>query len=175
MAPATTATRRELRILSWDDLTAELGRIEAAQAAGTLGTNGNWTPAENLDHCVKFMEWAMDGFPDEPPPPWLFRTLAKTFMKPLMLRNVRAHKPAPQGIKLPQDAAYMLPDSGVGFEQAAGRTRTIAERVARGDRFTQPSPLFGPLSHEDWSLLHLAHCSLHWSFLTLGDDAHGSG
>lgn len=51
------------------------------------------------------------------------------------------------------------------------RLRRQIQRVQDGERFTQASPIFGKLSHEQWVNLHLKHAELHLGFLDPGADA----
>lgn len=57
-----------------------------------------------------------------------------------------------------------MPPDDVTLPEAVARMRRVIERVAAGERFARPSPLFGPLTHEEWVTLHLRHCELHYSF-----------
>ena len=62
-APHTTPRRRNVRFESIDDLAEEIDRLVAAQREGHLVANGNWTPAQILDHLARFMEFSYEGFP----------------------------------------------------------------------------------------------------------------
>ena len=169
------AVRRTLSFHCLNCLSAELDRIEAAHRAGSLRTTGNWTPGENLDHCAKLLEFALDGFPSRAP--WFVRALARM----LMLRRATSGRTAPAGFRLPKDAAYMLPQPGIAFEQSMARMRHCLARIAAGGRMSQPNPLFGPMSHEEWTRMQLGHCQLHLGFLDYpgapgrGDGAAASG
>ncbi len=73
------SSRRALRFHCLNCIAAELGRIEAAHAAHTLTTTGNWTPGENTDHCTKLVEFALDGLPSSAP--WFVRAVATLFLR----------------------------------------------------------------------------------------------
>lgn len=155
-----SAPRRELKLGSFDELHAELDRIEAAHNAGTLRHTGNWTPAEILDHLAIVKEFTLDGFPFKVNP--ILRYGAQLFIKPKVIRG----EPLPAGIKLSGPATAMLPRKGVGFRDAIQRLRTVLGRLDYGEQFNKPSPIFGKFTHQQWSTLHLGHSKLHLSFLT---------
>lgn len=155
-----TAPRRELQLGSFDDLRAELDRIEAAHNAGTLRHTGNWTPAEILDHLAIVKEFTLDGFPFKVNP--ILRFGAQLFIKPKVIRG----EPLPVGIKLKGASAAMLPRPGVQFREALDRLRNVLDRLDNGEKFNKPSPIFGKFTHQQWSTLHLGHSKLHLSFLT---------
>ena len=161
-----TAPKRDLSFRSLDDVAADLDRIEAAAQAGTLSTTGNWTPAENLDHTSRFMEMSMDGFP-EGKPPLVMRAIVGLF-KGMILKQAMGGKPSPAGIKLPKGAEYLMPRADATLEEGVARVRAIIGRVKSGEEFSQASPLFGKLTHEQWVGIHCGHCAMHWSFLQPG-------
>ncbi len=156
------AARRSLQFHSLDDLIADLDAIEAGHHAGTLVTTGNWTPGENLHHCAKTWTMSLDGWPaDAKPPAWL-KFIVKTFFK----KSAVSGKPAPIGIPFPKGLEDAFgPKVGATFEEGMGAMRKGTQRIKAGERFTHPSPLFGPLTHEEWLKLHLGHCAMHMSFL----------
>ena len=153
------ASRRSLHFHCLNCVAAELDRIEAAHAAGTLTTTGNWTPGENIDHCTKLFEFALDGFPSSAP--WFVRAVASMFLR----RRATSGRTAPAGFKLPKDAAYMLPMPGIPFEQSMARMRRCLARIAAGERMTRPNPLLGPMTHDEWVRMQCGHCQLHLGFL----------
>lgn len=153
------ASRRKLHFHCLNCIAAELGRIEAAHASGTLTTTGNWTPGENIDHCAKLFEFALDGFPSRAP--WFVRAVASLFLR----RRATSGRTAPAGFRLPKDAAYMLPTPGIPFEQSMARLRGSLARITAGERMSRPNPIFGPMSHEEWVRMQCGHCQLHLGFL----------
>ena len=38
-------------------------------------------------------------------------------------------------------------------------------RIEGGERMSKPSPVFGPMTHEEWEQLHCRHAELHFSFI----------
>ncbi len=155
---------RKLTLSSLDDLSAELDRIQAAHDAGTLAHTGNWTPGQILEHCTILWKCALDGFPpDSGKVPFLMRLISKLLFKRFAVRG----DPPPRGIKLPQEAAFLIPPDDTTFEQGMASIRDCIARVARGDQMTHPSPLFGKMRTDQWLNLHLGHCRMHLGYLSL--------
>lgn len=159
------AERRALRLADLDALEDELDRIGEAHEAGTLRHAGNWTPGQVLEHVSILWRCALDGFPASAP--WPIRLLGRTILKPIALRGGSA----PAGVKIPSSASFLRPADGRGFEEGMGAIRAEVARTRAGERFSHPSPLFGPLTHEQWLILQLGHCSLHLGFLHPGPAA----
>lgn len=158
-----TAERRDLRFHDFHEVVADLDRLEAAMDAGTLASTGNWSPGENFDHLAKFLQFAFDGFPSKAPPPvrWIAR---------MMFKNKATHteEPFPAGFKLPKQASALLPRDGVTDRQGLDYLRQQIARILDGEKMTQPSPLLGQLTHEEWLTLQRKHMALHLSFLRPG-------
>lgn len=154
------AERREVRLGSLQDLRAEVERLAAAERAGTLRRTGNWSTGQIFEHLGKFMAMSLDGFPPEATSPWWVRAFAR-----LMKGHAVAGKPAPAGLKLPAEATFMLPRDVVPLEEGEALLLKQVDRALNGERFAHPSPAFGPLTHEQWTSLHLGHAKLHLSFL----------
>lgn len=154
------AERREVRLESLDDLRAEVERIAAAERAGTLRRTGNWSAGQAFEHLGTFMAMSIDGFPPEATLPWWVRAAAR-----LLKRRAARGMPPPAGLKLPAEATFLLPRDVVELEEGERLILRQLDRVRAGERFEQPSPAFGALSHEAWTGLHLGHAKLHLSFL----------
>jgi hypothetical protein len=154
--------RREVTYGSLEDLKADLDAVEAAHQAGTLDTLGNWSAGEIFDHCGKFMECALDGFPGGPP------TIVRWVITLLLKKKALAGGSPPPGFKIPVQAPFLVPDEGVTFEQGMARWRGALARIDGGAKMTHDSPIFGKLTHEQWQTLQCGHATLHMSFLVLG-------
>ncbi|MEQ8843520.1 MAG: DUF1569 domain-containing protein [Phycisphaerales bacterium] len=158
-----TAERRDLQFKDFTDVEADLDLLEQAMQAGTLTSTGNWSPGENFDHLAKFLEFAYDGFPSKAPPPvrWIAR---------MMFKNKATHteEPFPAGFKLPKQASALLPREGVTDQEGLAYLRSQVSRVLQGEQMTQPSPLLGQLTPEEWVTLQRKHMALHLSFLHPG-------
>ena len=161
-APNTTSLRRRaLRLESVDDLATELDRIVAVHYAGHLHANGNWTPAQILEHLAKLIEFSYEGFPFRAS--WPLRVVSHVAKWVAWKRFVDlAMQP---GWSLRGGAAALLPDPWADFDVAAARLRAALWRIRRGDPMRQPSPWEGALTHEQWVYVHLRHAELHLSFL----------
>ncbi len=141
-----------------DELRAELDRFEAAHAAGTLRTTGDWSAGQIFEHCSKLMRFSIDGF--EARAPWLLKLFGSMVFKPMLGRSHM--KP---GIRLPAKAASLLPGEDVPFDQGMVEIRTQLGRLDAGEQMTRPSPVLGKMTHEKWIKLHLDHCRLHFGFI----------
>ncbi len=154
-----TAPRRDLKFTCMNCLKAELDRMEAADAQGEIVTTGNWSAGQILSHCAIFFRCSFDGFPSRAPAP--VRFIARLMLK----KKAISGEPMASGFQLPRQASFMLPQPDVSFEQGLSELREQIARLDAGERFTQPSPLLGPLTHEEWVKLHLAHCMMHLGFI----------
>lgn len=160
-APIDTksALRRPVRYRSLDELRADLDALERGHRATTLRTTGNWSAGQVQQHCAIFMRCALDGFPHKAP--WPIRVVASTLYK----RKALSDAPIPSGFRIPKQANFLRPDDDITFDLGAAELREVIARVQAGDRFSHASPLFGRLSHEQWTHMQLGHCALHLSFL----------
>lgn len=156
-----SAPRRDLDFQDMQAVLADLDSLEAAERAGTLIQNGNWTLGQNAAHLGDFIEQSYDGFRFKAP---IVIRLLFTGFKPLFLG-----RPFPSGIKLRGSSQTLVPQDGVTTEEGLGLLREQIGRIKKGEQITQLSPLFGKLSHEQWVMLHRLHANLHLSFLDPGD------
>lgn len=151
--------RRALRFASLADVLRDLDTLHAAVVGGELRTSGNWSAAQVFNHLAAFMEYPFNGYPPEiASPPWFVRFVMK------FMRRKMCFGQMPSGVKIPR-----VKGGTVGFEDspvdaAEARLRAAIDRLDR-EAPTLPSPLFGPMSHEEWKGLNLRHCELHLSFL----------
>lgn len=155
-----TSDRREVTFTTVDGMRADLDALMAAHERGTLRSTGNWTPGQVLEHIAKFWGYALDGFPPGKPP-LLLRIIAQLLFK----KGVRRGDTPPPGFKIPDKAAFLRPDDDVTFEQGMGELRAVIDRTEAGTRFIPESPLFGPLTQDEWRNLQLGHARMHLSFL----------
>jgi hypothetical protein len=99
---------------------------------------------------------SLDGFPSLMP--WPVRVLARGFA----LQKVLRHEPFRRTAAAP---AYLLPPDSNDDRAGIERLRAAVERLKSHAGEMQPSPVFGPLSPEEWREVHLWHCEHHFSFL----------
>ncbi len=142
-----------------DDLKGAMDAIESAHRAGTLRAEGAWSAGQVLDHCSRPMKMAFDGFGDTRVP-WFVKAAGVAVFKPLLGKSHM--KP---GIKLPKSAASMLPPDAVSVEDGMSALRGQIARIDAGEKMTHASPVLGKMTHEQWVLLHLDHCRMHFGFL----------
>lgn len=159
------AQRRDLHFTTMEEMCNDVEGLRAAHEAGTLTHTGNWNAGQCFWHLAVFMKGSLDGFPDQKAPLPL-RLLGRFVFKGMALSG----KPAKPGIKLPSSVAWLDPvASGVeSFEDGYEPMKAIIDRYKAGERFTHPSPIFGPLTHEQWCTLHAGHASMHMSFQSPG-------
>jgi len=151
-----------------EELNAELDRIEAAHQAGTLQTRGNWSTGQIFDHCSRPIKMAFDGFFDEQENQVHMPFLARVFGV-LVFKNLLGRSHMKPGIKLPANASSMLPPDDCSFEQGLEALRTQHARLENGERMTMRSPFLGKMRHEQWILMHLDHCRMHFGFIQVND------
>ncbi len=165
MVNTKQAPRRKTDYRSLADLKADLDRLDAANASGNLGHTGNWTPGEILEHTAKFWKCSLDGFPPGKPPLPL-RMMAQLLFKK---KAVQLGNQTPPGFKLPKSVEHLIPTEGVSYEQGAEQLRECIARVEGGQSHIPESPLFGKLTNEQWTNIHLGHCGMHLSFISIDE------
>ena len=153
--------RRIIKFNCINCLKADLDRIQEAHDAGTLGTIGNWSAGQIMQHDAKLVTFAMDGFPSAAP--WF----VKAFFMLVVKRRAMKDIPMDPGYTLPNQAAFMLPDDDLSFEDGMAAMRDVVARLDRGDRMDKPSPIFGKVTHDQWMGMMLRHTAMHHSFITL--------
>jgi hypothetical protein len=155
------AHRRSVRLRSFDDLLAEVGRISTAAASGKVRPLGNWSPAQVLWHIAKLIELSFDGFSWRygRGPQWVSRLIRFLSWRWLIWLAFRP------GFRNPPEAAVLEPDPAVALDVAAAYLREQLGRIGKGERMTQCASVDGPYSHEQWVYIHLRHAELHLSFL----------
>lgn len=153
--------RRAVDYAGLADMKADLDRIAAAYASGTLRRLGNWDAGPVLDHLAMAVRRSIEGFPIKAP-------LHLRLIGPLVKKRVLS-RPFEPGIKLDASAEGQAWRAGVSFEDALSDLRAQLARVdtAAGgrERMTMPHPFFGVMTHEEWGIYHLRHGALHLSFL----------
>ena len=151
----TVTNRRILRFDSLDQVLEEVDRLAAAERAGRLKRLGNWTLGQVLGHLATWAEFAYTGVPLKPPffIRWILRLRKQKFL----------YKPMPAGVRIPRVAGGTLATDPVPLDEALGRYRRVLERL-KSEPPTAPSPIFGPLTHEESIALNLRHAELHLGF-----------
>ncbi len=145
-----------------DEISERIDRIEDAHRAGTLRTTGGWSAGQIMQHTSKIFLGALDGFDASAPLP--IRLIGRFVFKPKLGRSHM--KP---GIKLPAKAKSILPAEKVSTEDGISAMRGVLGRIAAGERMSFDSPVLGKMTHDQWVLMHLDHCRLHFGFIDTGD------
>lgn len=156
-----TAPRTEYHFKDFNDVGAFLDRVETALANDSVRMTGNWSLGENCDHCAIFVQGALDGFKTKAPLP--FRLMGRYLIK----RKAMSDAPMPRGIKLPKSAKEVFPTEGISDAQGLANLKAQVDRVRHGEKMTHDSPLFGPLTHDEWVHLQLKHLNMHLGFVSL--------
>ncbi len=153
------APRRKLQLHTLHEILRDVEQLGAvtSETGESICADGNWTPAQIVEHVTFFLDGAIDGF--DFTAPLLIRVLARPF------KNRILTKPLKPGIKLPARMNVVLPDPQTTWEDAVSALRDAVGRIDNGERMTQPSPLLGAMTHEDWVKFHCRHAEMHFSFM----------
>lgn len=154
------ANRRNLRFNAIDDVLADIERLVEAERAGGLNRLGNWTLGQNLGHLASWVNYAFDGYPMRTPP-FPMRWILK------LRKNKYIHGRMPAGVKIPGVQGGTCGTEALSNDEGLQRYRAALERL-RNSAPQQSSPIFGPLSHEEWIALNLRHAELHLGFFLVG-------
>jgi hypothetical protein len=150
------AGRRTLRFESIDQMMAEVDRLAEAERAGRLRRLGNWTLGQTLAHLAAWAEYGYTGSRLKVPffIKWILRLRKRRFL----------YGPMRAGVKIPGVAGGTLATDAVPLDEGLGRFRRVMERL-KAEAPTAPSPVFGPLTHEESIAMNLRHAELHLGFL----------
>jgi hypothetical protein len=148
--------RRPIRFETIDQALAEGRRIAQLEADGAASYAGNWTCGQILNHLGAWAEFAYTPSPLKVP--WLL----KLFVKPLRSRLL--NKGLPAGGRVPKVPGGTLETERVSAAEGLARFEKAFARL-KTDPPTQPSPLFGTMTHDEYIKLHLRHAELHMSFV----------
>jgi len=146
--------RRAVNFASLDDILADAENLTAHQP---IRTTGNWTPAQIVGHIATFIDWSIDGFPFTVPVP--LRVVGR------FIRKSAQRRTPPSGIKAPKGIMQHVPPADFSFDEAMRQLRGAVLRVRAGKQMTEPSPLFGKLTHDEWVRIHCRHAEMHFSFM----------
>jgi hypothetical protein len=143
------------RPLDFHDLDEVIADVEHLHQSG-YDRVANWTLAQVSDHLAIFFRGSLDGFSQKLP--WLIRVL---FGRP-MFRSIIRRRRMGENIMVPRSFLPGDPrEDAPAVEQLIGLVQQFQDHA--GDY--RPSPLFGQLTRDEWTQLHLIHCSHHLSFL----------
>ena len=121
---------------------------------------GNWTPGQILSHVAAWIDYAYDGYPMKPLPPWIqwgmrfvMRKLIRDGMKP--------------GVRIPGIKGGTTGADTIPTEEGIERLRNSFARLSGGEAARFRSPAFGKMSPDETVALTLRHAELHFGFLTI--------
>jgi Protein of unknown function (DUF1569) len=149
---AKVAGRRKLAYGSFHELLDDADRL----TSGPIKTLGNWSAGQIFRHLATAYNSSIDGFTLTFP--WYLRAAGKLF------KNKLVNGPMPAGFKLPKKSGKSLVPPEVSDDEGLAELYAAVERLKREPNRAR-HPLFGALSNDEWNKIHLAHASLHMSFL----------
>jgi hypothetical protein len=167
------ARKRERQLRPLDSLAAlrdEVLRLQQANRAGRLAAVGNWSLDQCCQHLGRWIEFSIDGFTFQYP--WRYR-LAGRILRVVCWRWLVALALRP-GFLNPPTVKAVEPDAVVADGSGVAYLLRQIDRIEHGGRMIQPSPVEGPITHDQWCYFHLRHAELHLSFQTI-PDATGMG
>lgn len=143
--------RRKLRFQSLDDVLADVDRL----AMAPVRPLGNWSLGQVCQHLAETMNRSIDGFEFQASLP--IRIVARLAKRWILTRGFGP------GFRLPRQAVGMLPaptDTQAGVRALRASVTRLLQETRRAR-----SPVFGPMTVEEWTQLHLRHSELHLSFI----------
>jgi hypothetical protein len=149
----TSASRRQVRYASFDDLLAEAD----AAAARNASTTGKWSLGQIFEHVAIAMDRTLDGFGFTAP--WPVRVIARNFLKRRILLNGM-----PAGFQLRGKGAEILVPGETNVEAGLEHLRRSIARM-KSETQRAPHPAFGSMSLDESNLFQLRHAELHMSFV----------
>lgn len=158
----TTANRRPLNLQNLAELKTDIQTL-LDEGGGDLSTVGKMTPTQNIWHVAFLIDSSVNGFPPAfrfPPP---YRFIGR------LLRSRTLNNPFPEGIKKmpggPDLEAITFPPADTSLQEATEYLYANIALASAPNSMKHPSPLFGKLTHDQWTRLHCLHADLHFSFL----------
>jgi hypothetical protein len=149
--------RRALRFESVDEVLRDAELLADAARRGTLRAAGNWTLGQSLAHLATWINMPYDGYPEMPQPAWWMRML-RPFIQWWIV-----NKGFPAGVRIAGVEGATFGIEPCGIDEGVGRLRAALNRLAR-EAPTKASPVFGPMTGEEWVKFHLRHAELHLGF-----------
>jgi hypothetical protein len=149
--------RRALRFDTVDDVLRDAELLAEAARRGTLRATGNWTLGQALAHLATWVNMPFDGYPEMRRPAWWMRLLRPLITKWLV------NKSFPAGVRIAGVEGGTFGIEPCENDDGLARLRSAFGRLAV-ESPTQTSPVFGPMTREEWIKFHLRHAELHLSF-----------
>jgi hypothetical protein len=152
---AKVIDRRKIRFGSPADLDADVAKLVEADRAGRLTHLGNWTLGQALNHLGAWVNFGFDGNPLKPP--FFVRWIAG------LQKNKYINGGMPAGVHIPRAPGGTLAHEPSTLDDGLAKFNGAWARLKKGSP-TLPNPVFGDLTHDEWTQLHLRHAELHLSF-----------
>jgi hypothetical protein len=146
----TAVARRELRFASLAEILADAESIADKSVTGI----GGWTPAQNIDHVRRLIRVSHAGA--DFTMPWAFRVLGR------LIKSRSLRSPLKPGMKTVDS---FQPPAGLSLDDALAAFREEIRVASRPGAMSHPSPLFGPMTHEQWEQLHCRHAEHHFGYI----------
>lgn len=157
--------RRSLALYSFDEFRSEIARLDDARTKGTLHRAGNWSLDQCSQHLGRWIEFSIDGFPFKYP--LRFRLMGR-LMRLVSWRWLVSLALHP-GFMNPPEVKAVEPDASIAVGEGVKYLQQQLARLEHGERMEQPSPVEGPITHEQWCYFHLRHAELHLSYQIVGE------
>jgi Protein of unknown function (DUF1569) len=149
--------RRPLRFGTVDDVLRDAEMLAEAARRGTLRPTGNWSLGQALAHLATWVNMPFDGYPEMPSPKWWMRLL-----RPLIRKRL-VNKGFPAGVWIAGVEGGTFGIEPCEVDEGLSRLQLAFGRLA-AEVPMQTSPVFGPMTHDEWTKFHLRHAELHLSF-----------
>lgn len=149
--------QRQVKLNSFEDLLAELEKIEKARE---LKTSGVWSVYQLLEHMSENLYGSLHGF-SRHQPKIVRMTIGKFVLRKILKSGVmRSGYPNPHTPKTREEGDIL---------SSIQKLRSIIEEFQNHRGNFAMHPIFDKLTKEQWMQLHLIHFSMHLSFLQIVD------
>lgn len=145
-----TVGRRTVRYATLDDVMVDVDRL--LQGHETIG---KWSLGQMCNHLSETLRGSLEGF--DAKVPWILRALLGGKIKRSILSTGRMR----EGIKLPD---RFLPKAGLDARAEAEALRAAIAHYKSHVGPMAPHPMFGAMTYDEWTKLHLIHAAHHLSF-----------
>lgn len=156
------AERRELRFTDWNEVRADLSRLESGYEVA-----GSWHLDQTAKHLGDWLRFPMDGFPKVN---FIMRMMfgaLRMTMGPFLFRKILREKKMKDGIPTVPKTVYEADEASI-----ASSLSTLRDTIARfesHDGEIIPSPVFGMMDKDQCQQLQLVHFAHHLSWLVPRD------
>lgn len=154
----STIQRRTLKFDSLDEVVRDAEHLLAAGCEPT----GKWDLAQVCNHLAAWFRYQMDGFPPAPLPlRVMFWMMRNTVGKKLGRKMFEGGEMKP-GLPTAPASVY---EPGTDPAKAVAELRDTVARWQAHPEPLRPSPVFGPMTKDQYRKGHLIHCAHHLSYL----------